>query len=452
MPLLTSGRLSPSQDALDSKEKMMDQLDVVLNRYHDALAILEQATARPSHHRSRGQVNAKEAPQPISNAQLMGLILKVLRSRDTVQFALEATPKALTETLLRLMQLDDRLRNQAALIAEAVPLANWRATVRPDAKAWWWSLEAPEHRRDQLDWLWDMLSIVLLTISVSLVVAISARFLSGGPDVLGSLAIVGQAVLTLLTAGTLTASGRKAIEHVFSQLSRFGLKKYLWQEAKLVLSGLLLVSLLVFWSRLPAIADFFNNRGLDRYVAGELANAQSDFERAVSLDPNNLSAHYNLGRLYEEVQELDKARTSYLIAAQGDYAPAYNDLGRLALQSGKLPEAAALLQRGLELTEKLPEGDERNHTTYALLKNLGWVRLEQKRHIEAEDLLRQAIALDATFPYPPAAAHCLLAQVLEQKSPPENALPEWEICQSYLVIRSPEEDTWYHLAQQRLQQ
>jgi len=269
---------------------------------------------------------------------------------------------------------------------------------------------------------------------------------------LGSLAIVGQTVLTLLTAGTLTPSGRKAIEYVFSQLSRFGLKRYLWQKAKLILSGLLLVSLLIFWARLPAIADFFNNRGLDRYIAGELANAQSDFERAVSLDPNNLSAHYNLGRLYEGVQEINKARTSYLIAAQGDYAPAYNDLGRLALQTAKLPEAAALLQRGLELTENLPEGDERNHTTYALLKNLGWIRLEQKRYVAAEDLLQQAIALDNTFPYTPAAAHCLLAQVLEQKKPPEKALPQWEICQSYLVIRSPEEDTWYYLAQQRLQQ
>ena len=429
---------------------MVDQLDAALNRYDDTLTMLEQTVAHLSQKRSRDNVRSKNSSHAISQDQLVSMILKVLQSRDTVQFALATTPKAPTAPLLRLMQLDDRLRNQATLIAEAVPLANWRATIRPDAKAWWWSLEAPEHRLDQLDWLWDMLSIVLLTISVSLVVAISARFLSGGPDVLGSLAIVGQTVLTLLTAGTLTASGRKALEHVFSQLSQFGLKKYLWQEAKLVLSGLLLVSLLIFWSRLPAIANFFNNRGLDRYVAGELANAQPDFERAVSLNPNNLSAHYNLGRLYEGVQELDQARTSYLIAAQGDYAPAYNDLGRLALQSGKLPEAAALLQRGLELTENLPEGDERNHTTYALLKNLGWVRLEQKRYIEAEDLLRQAIALDSTFPNTPAAAHCLLAQVLEQKNPPKNALPEWEICQSSLVVRNPEEDVWYDLARQRL--
>jgi len=210
------------------------------------------------------------------------------------------------------------------------------------------------------------------------------------------------------------------------------------------------------------MSNFFNDRGGHRYITGELSNAQSDFERATSLDPNNLSAHYNLGRLYEGLQQLDKARTSYLVAAQGDYAPAYNELGRLALQAakspddgGKLPEAAGLLQRGLELTGELPEGDERNHTTYALLKSLGWVRLKQERYSEAEDLLKKAIAFDETFrppefSLPPAAAHCLLAQVLEKKKPLANASTQWEFCQSYLVIRSPEEDTWYHLAQQQL--
>jgi tetratricopeptide (TPR) repeat protein len=433
---------------------MVYGLDSVLNHYGEALTTLEQTATRQSRWRSQNHIRSKLSQPTIKQKQeqLTGIILKVLRSRDTVQATLAATPRVSTEALLRLMRLDDRLRNQASLIAEAVPLADWRATIRPDAEAWWWSLEAPEHRLDQFDWLWTMLSIIFLTISVSLIAATSARFLSGGPDVLGALAIVAQSVLALLTAGTLTESGRKAIEHIFSQLNRFGLKQYLWQEAKLVLSALLLVSLLIFWSQLPPISNFFNNRGLDRYEDGELANAQSDFERAVSLDPNNLSAHYNLGRLYEGVQELDKARTSYLIAAQGDYAPGFNDLGRLALQADQLPEAASFLQRGLELTHELPEGDERNHTSYALLKNLGWVRLEQERYSKAEEELRKAIALDHTFPYPPASAHCLLAQVLEKKTPPENALPEWEFCQSYLVVRSPEEDTWFHLAQQRLNQ
>lgn len=428
------------------------ELDVALRHYDDLLTMLEQSAAQSVQHRSRRANNTQTVQLPIHQEQLQSIILKVLRSRDTVQTTLAATPKVPTETVLRLTQLDDRLRHQAGWIAETAALDNWRASIKPDDSAWWWSLKAPEHRLERLNWLWEMLSLIFLTISVSLVVVISTRFLSGGPDVLGVLAIVGQSVLTLLTAGTLTASGRQALEQIFSQLSRFGLKKYLWQAATSALSCALFILLLLFWSRLPAISNFFNNRGLDRYVAGELANARSDFERATSLDPNNLPAHYNLGQLHEGLQQLEPARTHYLIAARGDYTPAYNELGRLTLQSGKLPEAATFLRRGLELASQLPADDERNHTTYALLKNLGWVRLEQERHVEAEELLRRAIALDSTFPYLPAAAHCLLAQVLEQKNPPDNALPEWEVCQSTLVVRNPEEDFWYHMARQRLDQ
>lgn len=430
---------------------MMYDLHVALNYYEDLLTTIEQVAAQSAQRRSRRATNAQPVESPDHPEQLQREILKLLRSRDAVQAILAAAPKVPTETLLRLMSLDDRLRHQSGWMSATISLEDWRASIQPDSAAWWWFLQAP-HGFTRLDWLWEMLSLIFLTVSVSLVVVISTRFLSGGPDVLGALAIVGQSLLTLLTAGTLTASGRKALEQIFSQLSHLGLKKHLWQVAKLALSLTLFITLILFWSRLPAISSFFHNRGLDRYVKGELANAQSDFERAVSLDPNNLPAHYNLGRLHEDLQQIEPARTRYLTAAQGEYAPAYNELGRLSLQSKKLPEAAAFLQRGLELVAELPAGDERNHTTYALFKNMGWVRLNQARYIEAKDWLQRAIALDSTFPSPPAAAHCLLAQVLEKKKLPDNARHEWEICQSSLVVRHPEEDSWYHMAQQRLDQ
>ena len=261
-------------------------------------------------------------------------------------------------------------------------------------------------------------------------------------------------MLALLTAGSLTEPGRKAIEKVLSSLSKFGLKPYLWQEIKLALSVLLLASLLIFRAQLPRIAYFFHDRGLERYRTGKLANAQSDFERAISLDPNNLAAHYNLGRLHENLQETKKAQAQYLIAAQGDFAPAYNELGRLSLQSEKLPEAAAFLRRAIELLNTLQDKEERIVTEYAVFKNLGWVRLKQKRYIDAETYLRKAIAFESKLGYIPASAHCLLAQVLEVEAAnsPEKALSEWEICLSNADPIFPEEDVWLNLAQQRVDQ
>jgi tetratricopeptide (TPR) repeat protein len=203
--------------------------------------------------------------------------------------------------------------------------------------------------------------------------------------------------------------------------------------------------LIGFRVSLPLISDYFNERGLDNYIEGDWSSAQSDYERALSLDPDNAEAHYNFGRLYEDLQELDKARTQYRLAAQGGLDAAYNELARLYIQDKKYSQAASLLLKGLEIAQ---EGDAQ--TQYALLKNLGWARLEQGRYADAETYLRDAIEFDKTLRRTPAAAHCLLAQVIEKKEDPDSALREWEICLGYADVRNPDEDAWFGMARERL--
>jgi len=262
---------------------------------------------------------------------------------------------------------------------------------------------------------------------------------SGGLNLLGSFAVISQSVLMLLTTGgVLTEAGRKGIEEVLSQL---GIKKYLWQEVKLGLSVVLLFLLIGFRASLPQIAAYFNERGLNKYLDGNWSSAQSDYELALALNPDNAEAHYNLGRLYEDLEELDKARTQYRLAAQGDLDAGYNELARLYIKSKKYSEAASLLSRGLELAS-----DEDKETRYALWKNLGWAQLGQKRYAEAESSLREAISLDQTR----ASAHCLLAQVLEGKGAPKSALMEWETCLRYADPRYSEEYDWIEKARQRI--
>ncbi|NEO03911.1 MAG: hypothetical protein F6K50_54130 [Moorea sp. SIO3I7] len=103
----------------------------------------------------------------------------------------------------------------------------------------------------------------------------------------------------------------------------------------------------------------------------------------------------------------------------------------------------------------MPEADH-EITQYSLLKNLGWARLKQGRYADAETYLRDAIELDKIleeeFKQTPAAAHCLLAQVIENKpeKDPDNALAEWKICLRYTDIRNPDEDIWVGMARERI--
>ncbi|EGJ29791.1 MULTISPECIES: tetratricopeptide repeat protein [Moorena] len=400
------------------------ELESTLNRYEAALTALEKTDNNPS-------------PEAI---------LRVLIARNIVQEKFADIAHISKDKLIKLIELDSRLKKQAGLITQTVQLTNWRTSFHPPQDYWWWFLQAPTHRLDRFDWLWNALTVTSLTASVSLVVDISSRFLSTSPGFIGSFAVISQSALTLLTAGgVLTKAGRTGVEEILSGL---GIKKYLWQEVKLGLSVVLLVSLIGFRGSLPLISDCFNKWGFDKYDnKGDWSSAQSNYERALSLNPDNAEAHYNLGRLYEDLQELDKARTQYRLAVEGGLDAAYNELVRLYIQDKNYSQAVSLLLKGLDTVPEAETG-----TQYALLKNLGWARLKQERYAEAETYLRDAIELDKTFTRTPAAAHCLLAQVIENKpeKDPDNALAEWKICLRYTDIRNPDEDIWVGMARERI--
>ncbi|NEP48891.1 MAG: tetratricopeptide repeat protein [Moorea sp. SIO3C2] len=399
------------------------ELESTLNRYEAALTALEKTDNKPS-------------PEAI---------LRLLIARNVVQEKFADIAHISKDKLIKLIELDSRLKNQAGLITQTVELADWRTSFHPPKDYWWWFLETPTHRLDRFDWLWNALTVTSLTASVSLVVDISSRFLSTSPGFIGSFAVISQSALTLLTAGgVLTKAGGRGIEEI---LSRLKIKQYLWQEIKLGLSGVLLLSLIGFRTSLPLISGYFNEQGVKNYDDGDWSSAQSNYERALSLNPDNAEAHYYLGLLYEDLEELDQARTQYRLAVQKNLDDAYNELGRLYIQDKNYSQAVSLLLKGLDT---VPEAE--TETQYALLKNLGWARLKQGRYADAETYLRDAIELDKTFTRTPAAAHCLLAQVIENKpeKDPDNALAEWKICLRYTDIRNPDEDIWVGMARERI--
>lgn len=367
-------------------------------------------------------------------------VLAVLTARDVLARALAKDRSGSLESQLEIVQLDRELDKQAGSIASAVKLAHWRDSLRPPSKAWWWSLDGhvPIDPADRFDWLWNALTILCFTASLSLVTVISNRFLSGGPDVWGAFATLFQVILTLSAAGgALTKAGQKAVQHIFSSIkvpARFH------QEWKLIMSAILLILLVFLWFSLAKIARLYNNVGYGRYEMGELTSALHLLKRAVSLSPDYAEAHYNLGLVYEDLLEIKNAQTEYQIAMLSGLDAAYNNLARLYLAQDKPSEAIHLLLSGLEKAQ-----DE--SVRYTMLKNLGWARVKQARYDDAVAVLREAIDLASDR----AAAHCLLAQALAGQENEQAAACEWEACLKYGSNRtSIEEDGWIGQARQVL--
>ncbi len=385
------------------------------------------------------------SPTAPTEAQVLNLLI----ARDRVQKVLTQVTSIPPETLTTLQALDNELKQKKAALAPII--AKLRPTINPDAQAWWWLLTAPKSVSDweKWDWLCNGLSVSFLTVSLGLVGEISSRFLSGGPDPLGAILVSVQGVLTLLTAGgALTLVGREAGERLFR---RFNIPTLYWQEIGAGLSGLLLLGLFGFRvSLLPILASRYSNWGWLHYRQGDLSSAEENYQRALSLNPDHALAHFRLGLLNEDLQKLDSARTEYLLAMQGGNQPAINNLARLYILSKKDPAAVSLITSARARFAAQNQSFEPD-TEYALLKNLGWARLNQKDYDEARTQLEEAMnLLPKTTPENQNRAdiYCLLAQVKEAQK--EEAEQEWNQCNSKANILYPEEDRWRQQAQQRI--
>lgn len=396
-------------------------IDRVLERYAAALATLEEAAPHPS----------KEQ------------ILNTLVARDVVHAMLTDRTQDPPESLMTVIDLDLRLKEQSEAISRAVELSDLRASLNPkaeEAEAWWWFLEPParSHWWGCLTALTSAFTIIFLAVAASLVTDISQRFLSGGPDTWAAFAVIAQTILTVLIAGSaLTEKGRDAVKRTVANVKV--LKRF--QHVIVgVLAFLLVLGLVALRFSLPRIAVLYNNRGLDDQRDGRLTTALHNYNRALMLNPDYVEAHYNLGLLYEDQGDPKSARAEYQIAARGGLDAAYNNLARLYILDQEYEKAVPLLTDGLALAQD-------DDVKYYMLKNLGWARLGQTRYAEAEVRLRAAIDLIDDI----APAHCLLAQVLEGQGDAEAALVEWNECQSWADGHNPDEDVWIDMARRRLE-
>jgi len=165
------------------------------------------------------------------------------------------------------------------------------------------------------------------------------------------------------------------------------------------------------------IGRLFNQMGYRKFMKGEYITAKSYWSWAIAFHPQLGAAHFNLGSIYDNLQEIDLAKEHYNLAknyqAKGKYSAASN-LARLEIMAGNSEAAIASISPLLEEVEI-------DSIRAALLKNLGWAYLAQQRHSEAEEQLKEAIALEPSS----VAAYYLLAQVKEATGDEQTALDYW---------------------------
>ena len=398
------------------------------------------------------------------NAWSEETVLATLRSRDRTQYLIDQLANLPDDGILPpqiwidLANTDAELGRQGDRLRTLATLASWRKSVYPPEHHWWWYPPEPEPPKDALAWLWGGLTIAMLTISLALAQDIASRFTANVPGVWSSLGAIAPVVLTLFASGgALTKVGQQALESILA--SRVPHRKN-WARLKFALALALALGLFFFHSLgLPRIAQAYNQQGEAQYEAGDWASAQNNFQQALSLKPDYPQAQFNLGVMYEEFQQTDRARAEYLKAVQAGYLPAYNNLARLYLQQGETEAALPLLRMALSnpaLQEEDPE------LQYVLYKNLGQARLTQDRLPEAETALLEAIALGQDLDPPRPDAYCLLAQAIAAQAALPNApasegetdLPTaqaaWTRCLQ--LANRPEHDQWEGMARQALTQ
>ncbi len=194
---------------------------------------------------------------------------------------------------------------------------------------------------------------------------------------------------------------------------------------------------------LPMFSQVYNILGKQAYDVGNLGQAEAHYQQAISLNPDNAIAHYNLGNLYEDLNDLKQAKNKYSFAVKNGIADANNNLGRLLIKEKKYSEAVSLLNKALEIPDKSAL------TKYNLSKNLGWARLEQKDHQSAITYLESAITIGENNQLSEASAHCLLAQALEVNKNKTEALEQWDLCCEKGRIIKPDEDQWLLMGRQK---
>ncbi len=370
------------------------KLELALAQYTDALAHLKLAKSEPSEI----------------------AILHILVTRDAIEEALSEKTQLSVESLAKLLELDNFLKQQAHAIARGANLAEWRATFHPSTEAWWWFLEPTSDEEvshsHPLDPLFNGLTIAGLTAVAAYITNFVQLFSTGGISFAETFGLIGQGGLLLTVIHTLQNTGQEKIKNLLKKLN---ISPQFHSQATLGITAMLLLASVGVYNSLPRIAGW-------------------------NYHPNN-SDIIALGQVYESLGDTDLASKEYKGALERGNARAFNNLGRAYISKNDNLTAESLLRMGLHLVTK-----EDFQLNYELHLNLGWVLLKQKQYQAAEKELRHAVAIDQAIEGKELGggmAYCLLEDVLEEKKDIKEQSRWQKMCLTYARPETLDQYKWF---------
>lgn len=197
----------------------------------------------------------------------------------------------------------------------------------------------------------------------------------------------------------------------------------------------------------PDYAEVHNNRGNTLNRMGRQAEAIASFQAALRAMPSYVEAHNNLGNAFHDAGQLDEAVASYsrALKLKPDYAEAHNNLGNVLVDIGKTGDALASFTRALQFNPRLAQAynnigntlraagryDEAAHNYAAAIRinpdysqayrGLGNTLNDQGLHRQAIDNLQRGIQLNPDS----AAAHNDLGNALSDMGRHEDAVASY---------------------------
>ena len=97
--------------------------------------------------------------------------------------------------------------------------------------------------------------------------------------------------------------------------------------------------------------ETWNKKAEKALKASKYEEAIRCYKKTITLDPNDMSAHYHLGRLYQREGKLDSALSAYkkAVAIAPEERGLYNLLGELYLAQGMINEALPEFKKALDI-------------------------------------------------------------------------------------------------------